>query len=131
MVTNEKQSDSGVAAIIPKSGNCVSDLGIIFCPQPSCHFIARVIIDCGGFEHYNTLGCNDLTCGKGDKIAVAEEYLSEVEAILSRRHDNGEDCWTTADRGLLKGAPSRRPQSVIMKFFETWKRGLQKIFKLL
>ena len=34
-----------------------------------------------------------------------DEFLPDVEAILSHRRDNGGDCWATADRRLLKGAP--------------------------
>lgn len=32
-------------------------------------------------------------------------YLSDVEEILSHRHDNGADLWATTDKNLLKGAP--------------------------
>lgn len=32
-------------------------------------------------------------------------YASDVEEILSHRHDNGADLWATPDRRLLKGSP--------------------------
>lgn len=38
-------------------------------------------------------------------MAVEERYLPDVEAILSHRHDNGADIWTTPDKRLMKGAP--------------------------
>ena len=38
-------------------------------------------------------------------MAVEKQYLSDVEAILSHRHDNGADFWTTPDKRLLKGSP--------------------------
>lgn len=38
-------------------------------------------------------------------MAVKEQYRTDVEAILSHRHDNGADYWATPDRRLIKGAP--------------------------
>ncbi|MDL2293361.1 prenyltransferase [Ruminococcaceae bacterium OttesenSCG-928-D13] len=38
-------------------------------------------------------------------MAVEERYLPDVEAILSHRHDQGADYWTTPDNRLLKGSP--------------------------
>ncbi len=38
-------------------------------------------------------------------MAVNEKYLPDVEAILSHRHDQGADFWTTPDKRLLKGSP--------------------------
>jgi len=38
-------------------------------------------------------------------MAVEKQYASDVEAILSHRHDNGDDLLTTPDKRLLKGAP--------------------------
>lgn len=38
-------------------------------------------------------------------MAVEEQYLSDVEAILSHRYDNGADFWATPDKRLLKGSP--------------------------
>jgi hypothetical protein len=38
-------------------------------------------------------------------MAVNPQYASDVEAILSHRHDNGADLWTTPDKRLIKGSP--------------------------
>jgi hypothetical protein len=38
-------------------------------------------------------------------MAVGNQYVSDVEAILSHRHDNGADLWTTPDKRLIKGSP--------------------------
>lgn len=38
-------------------------------------------------------------------MAVEQQYLSDVEAILSHRYDLGADLWTTPDHRLLKGSP--------------------------
>lgn len=35
----------------------------------------------------------------------ASLYQSDIDEILSHRHDNGADLWATADKNLLKGAP--------------------------
>lgn len=42
-----------------------------------------------------------------------KKYSSDVEAILSHRHDNGADYWTTADHKLLKGAPYTTLESAL------------------
>ena len=34
-----------------------------------------------------------------------QDYRSDIQAILDRRHDNGDDYWTTPDRRLIKGGP--------------------------
>jgi hypothetical protein len=39
------------------------------------------------------------------KMAIKQQYLSDVDAILSHRYDNGADFWTTPDKRLIKGAP--------------------------
>lgn len=36
---------------------------------------------------------------------VDKQYLSDIEAILSHRYDNGADYWTTPDKRLIKGSP--------------------------
>jgi len=36
---------------------------------------------------------------------IQEQYASDVQAILSRRHDNGGDLWATPDGRLIKGSP--------------------------
>ncbi|MBC5648380.1 prenyltransferase [Christensenella tenuis] len=38
-------------------------------------------------------------------MAIEKQYLPDAEVILSHRHDNGADLWTTPDKRLLKGAP--------------------------
>lgn len=47
-------------------------------------------------------------------MAVEPQYASDVEAILSRRYDNGGDLWTTPDKRLLKGAPFSALESVLL-----------------
>ncbi len=44
---------------------------------------------------------------------ISEKYRSDIEEILSHRHDNGVDYWTTPDRRLLKGAPFTTLESVL------------------
>lgn len=38
-------------------------------------------------------------------MAIINQYVSDVEAILSHRYDNGWDLWATPDKRLLKGSP--------------------------
>lgn len=38
-------------------------------------------------------------------MALEKKYLSDAQAILSHRHDNGADLWATPDNKLLKGSP--------------------------
>jgi hypothetical protein len=38
-------------------------------------------------------------------MPVSEQYQSDVELILAKRHENGWDYWATPDRRLLKGSP--------------------------
>lgn len=46
-------------------------------------------------------------------MTVENQYLSDVEAILSHRHDNGADLWATPDKRLLKGGPFSTFDSVL------------------
>lgn len=46
-------------------------------------------------------------------MAVAAEYASDAEVILSHRYDLGADLWTTPDRRLLKGGPFSAPECVL------------------
>jgi hypothetical protein len=46
-------------------------------------------------------------------MAIEKQYESDVEVILSHRHDNGADLWTTPDKRLLKGAPFSTLESVM------------------
>lgn len=38
-------------------------------------------------------------------MAIKKQYQSDLEAIMSKRHDNGGDYWATPDRRLIKGSP--------------------------
>ena len=46
-------------------------------------------------------------------MADKEMYAPDIEAILSHRHDNGADLWTTPDRRLIKGSPFSTLESVM------------------
>lgn len=47
------------------------------------------------------------------KSTVEKQYASDVETILSHRHDNGADLWTTDDKRLIKGAPFSTLESIL------------------
>lgn len=36
---------------------------------------------------------------------MINQYQSDIQAILSKRYDNGADFWTTPDKRLMKGSP--------------------------
>lgn len=38
-------------------------------------------------------------------MALIKQYQSDIEEIMSKRQDNGDDYWTTPDRRLIKGSP--------------------------
>lgn len=38
-------------------------------------------------------------------MAINPQYRNDVETILSHRHDQGADLWTTPDRRVIKGGP--------------------------
>jgi len=38
-------------------------------------------------------------------MAISKKYQNDVDEILSHRHDNGADFWTTPDKKLAKGSP--------------------------
>ncbi|MBF4695578.1 prenyltransferase/squalene oxidase repeat-containing protein [Fusibacter ferrireducens] len=38
-------------------------------------------------------------------MTTAKQYISDLENILSHRHDHGADYWTTPDKRLIKGSP--------------------------
>lgn len=46
-------------------------------------------------------------------MTVEKQYESDVEMILSHKHDNGADLWTTSDKRLIKGAPFSTLESVM------------------
>jgi len=37
-------------------------------------------------------------------MVVKKQYASDVDLILTHKHDNGADLWTTPDKRLIKGA---------------------------
>ena len=47
-------------------------------------------------------------------MPVQTKYLSDIEAILSHRYDQGADFWTTPDKRLLKGSPFSAYNSALM-----------------
>lgn len=49
----------------------------------------------------------------GDWMGTEKQYSSDIETILSHRHDNGWDLWATPDKRLLKGAPFSTLESVL------------------
>ncbi|MGX9758414.1 prenyltransferase [Clostridioides difficile] len=44
---------------------------------------------------------------------VENQYLSDIEEILSHRYDNGADYWATPDKRLMKGSPFTTLDSVL------------------
>ncbi len=46
-------------------------------------------------------------------MAIKDQYLSDFESILSHRHDNGADYWTTPDNRLIKGSPFSTIESIL------------------
>lgn len=46
-------------------------------------------------------------------MAVNEKYQADVEMILSHRHDQGADFWTTPDKRIIKGAPFSALESAL------------------
>lgn len=46
-------------------------------------------------------------------MTIEKRYLSDAEAILSHRYDNGADLWTTPDKRLIKGSPFSTMESVL------------------
>jgi hypothetical protein len=47
-------------------------------------------------------------------MTIPERYRPDAEEILSHRHDQGGDHWTTPDRRLLKGAPFSAMESPLL-----------------
>ena len=45
-------------------------------------------------------------------MGIEKLYESDIEEILSHRHDNGADLWTTPDKRLIKGSPFSTLESV-------------------
>ena len=49
----------------------------------------------------------------GQTMTIAQSTAADVAVILSHRHDQGADWWTTPDRKLLKGAPFTTLESAL------------------
>lgn len=47
-------------------------------------------------------------------MPTTKRYTSDIEAIIAKRYDNGDDLWTTPDRRIYKGSPFSTIESVIM-----------------
>jgi len=47
-------------------------------------------------------------------MASAKPYESDINAILSKRYDNGADLWATPDKRIYKGAPFSTLESLFM-----------------
>lgn len=47
-------------------------------------------------------------------MTIQKQYLADVDAILSRRHDNGCDFWARSDGGVYYGSPFSAVESVSM-----------------
>jgi len=45
---------------------------------------------------------------------LTEKYKSDIEAIIAKRYDYGDDLWTTPDKRICKGAPFSTLESVLM-----------------
>ena len=58
-------------------------------------------------------------------MAVHAKYSSDIEAILSHRHDNGADFWTTPDKRLLKGSPFSAYNSALMLMELGWNQQMR------
>jgi len=43
-----------------------------------------------------------------------DSYRSDIEAIISKRHDQGADLWATPDKRIYKGAPFSTLESLLM-----------------
>ncbi len=46
-------------------------------------------------------------------MAIEKQYALDVEKILSHRHDQGADLWTSTDKRLIKGSPFSTLESVM------------------
>ena len=42
------------------------------------------------------------------------DYQSDIEAIISKKYDNGSDLWTTPDKRICKGSPFSTVESLLM-----------------
>jgi len=46
-------------------------------------------------------------------MTAEKQYESDIQVILSHKHDNGADLWTTPDKRLIKGVPFSTLESVM------------------
>jgi hypothetical protein len=47
-------------------------------------------------------------------MTLSKKYESDIAAIIAKRHDNGDDLWTTPDNRICKGSPFSTLESTIM-----------------
>ena len=45
---------------------------------------------------------------------MTKRYESDIEAIIAKRYDNGDDLWATPDKRIYKGTPFSTLESVLM-----------------
>ncbi len=49
-----------------------------------------------------------------DAATLRKLYESDIDAIIAKRHDNGDDLWSTPDKRIYKGTPFSTLECVIM-----------------
>lgn len=47
-------------------------------------------------------------------MGIGEIYLSDIDAVIARRYDNGADLWATPDKRIAKGSPFSTLDSVLI-----------------
>jgi hypothetical protein len=47
-------------------------------------------------------------------MTFSEQYRSDIDAIIAKRHDNGDDLWATPDKKIGKGGPFSTLGSALM-----------------
>jgi hypothetical protein len=51
---------------------------------------------------------------ENNTVTLTKRYESDIEAIIAKRYDNGDDLWTTPDRRIYKGAPFSTLESTLI-----------------
>lgn len=51
---------------------------------------------------------------ESNTATLTKRYESDIEAIIAKRYDNGDDLWATPDRRIYKGAPFSTLESLLM-----------------
>lgn len=51
---------------------------------------------------------------ENNSVTLTKRYESDIEAIIAKRYDNGDDLWTTPDKRIYRGAPFSTLESVLM-----------------